>query len=108
MMPLEQSTHGEEISIDENPDGDERLSDETPDGPDGEQPLIDETPEELAAHSRTLRNSVISLAVFFALIVALLLSVPGLHSVEQDIYHASSQWVAAGVGLELLSCASYV
>ena len=70
--------------------------------------MIDETPEELAAHSRALRNSVISLAVFFALIVALLLSVPGLHSVEQDIYHADSQWVAAGVGLELLSCASYV
>jgi uncharacterized membrane protein YbhN (UPF0104 family) len=114
MTPLEQSTHGEEIPIDENPDGVELLIDETHDGPDsprgphGGEPLIDETPEELAAHSRTLRNSVISLAVFFALIVALLLSVPGLHSVEQDIYHASSQWVAAGVGLELLSCASYV
>jgi uncharacterized membrane protein YbhN (UPF0104 family) len=108
MTPLEQSTHGEEIPIYENSDGVEPLIDEIPEDPDRGGPLIDETPEELAAHSRTLRNSVISLAVFFALIVALLLSVPGLHSVQQDIYHASSRWVAAGVGLELLSCASYV
>jgi len=108
MMPLEQSTHAEEIPIYENLDGVEPLIDEIPDDPDREESLIDETPEELAAHSRTLRNSVISLAVFFALIVALLLSVPGLHSVEQDIYHASSRWVAAGIGLELFSCASYV
>src|SRR3984957_7664710 len=108
MMPLEQSTHAEEIPIYENLDGVEPLIDEIPDDPDREESLIDETPEELAAHSRTLRNSVISLAVFFALIVALLLSVPGLHSVEQDIYHASSRWLAAGIGLELSSCASYV
>ena len=37
-----------------------------------EEDPIDETPDELAAHSRTLRNSVISLAVFFGIIVALL------------------------------------
>jgi uncharacterized membrane protein YbhN (UPF0104 family) len=97
---LEQSIPSEENLIDETHEG--------PDAPYVGERSIDETPDELAAHSRTLRNSVISLAVFFALIVALLLSVPGLHSVEQDIYHASSQWVAAGVGLELLSCASYV
>ncbi len=73
-----------------------------------EQTLIDETPAELAAHSRTLRNSVISLAIFFGIVVALLLAVPGLHSIEQRISHASSLWVAAAVGLELLSCAGYV
>jgi uncharacterized membrane protein YbhN (UPF0104 family) len=73
-----------------------------------EETLIDETPDELAAHSRTLRNSVISLAIFFGIVVALLLAVPGLHSVEQDISHASSGWIAVAAGLELLSCAGYV
>jgi uncharacterized membrane protein YbhN (UPF0104 family) len=107
-MPLEHSTDDVEIPIDETPEGDELLTREAPEGADGGKSPRAEDPEELAAHSRTLRNSVISLAIFFALIVVLLLSVPGLHSVEQDIYHASSKWVAAGVGLELLSCASYV
>ncbi|HZL47741.1 MAG TPA: lysylphosphatidylglycerol synthase transmembrane domain-containing protein [Solirubrobacteraceae bacterium] len=69
---------------------------------------IDETSDELAAHSRTLRNSIISLAIFFGIIVALLLAVPGLHSVEERISDANSWWLAAAVGLELLSCAGYV
>ena len=73
-----------------------------------EEPLIDETPDELAAHSRTLRNSVISLAVFFGIVVALLLAVPGLHEIEQRISHADAWWVGAAIGLELLSCAGYV
>jgi uncharacterized membrane protein YbhN (UPF0104 family) len=72
------------------------------------QDTIEETPDELAAHSRTLRNSIVSLAVFFGIVAALVLSVPGLHTVEQDISHASSSWVALGVGLEVLSCAGYV
>jgi uncharacterized membrane protein YbhN (UPF0104 family) len=72
------------------------------------QDTIEETPDELAAHSRTLRNSIISLAVFFGIVAALVLSVPGLHAVEQDISHASSSWVALAVGLEVLSCAGYV
>jgi len=55
-----------------------------------------------------LRDSVISLAVFFGLVVALLLAVPGLHSVEQQISRASSWWVAVAVGLEVLSCVGYV
>jgi uncharacterized membrane protein YbhN (UPF0104 family) len=64
--------------------------------------------DELAAQSRTLRNSVISLAVFFALIVALLLGVPGLHAAADRISDASPSWIAAGVALELLSCVGYV
>jgi uncharacterized membrane protein YbhN (UPF0104 family) len=55
-----------------------------------------------------LRNSVISLAVFFGLVVGLLLAVPGLHSVAERISHANSWWIAAGIGLEALSCAGYV
>jgi uncharacterized membrane protein YbhN (UPF0104 family) len=62
----------------------------------------------LAAQSRTLRNSIISLAIFFALVVALLLSVPGLHSITERLTDANSWWVAAGIGLEVLSCAGYV
>jgi uncharacterized membrane protein YbhN (UPF0104 family) len=64
--------------------------------------------DELAAHSRTLRNSIISLAVFFALVIALLLSVPGLHTAAERISDANSWWVAAAIGLEALSCAGYV
>jgi uncharacterized membrane protein YbhN (UPF0104 family) len=62
----------------------------------------------VAAHTRTLRNSIISLAVFFGLLVALLLGVPGLRAAADHISDANILWVLAGVGLELLSCAGYV
>jgi uncharacterized membrane protein YbhN (UPF0104 family) len=68
----------------------------------------DETAEEMSAHSRTLRNSIISLAVFFGIVAALLISVPGLHTVDERISDASSWWVAVAVGLEVCSCAGYV
>jgi uncharacterized membrane protein YbhN (UPF0104 family) len=64
--------------------------------------------EVLAAQSRRVRNSVISLAVFCALVVALLLAVPGLRSAADKISDANPAWVAAGVGFELLSCAGYM
>lgn len=62
----------------------------------------------MAAQSRTLRNSVISLAVFFALVGALLLSVPDLRSAADRIADADPAWIASGVLLEVLSCAGYV
>lgn len=62
----------------------------------------------MAAQSRTLRNSLIGLAVFFALVAALLLSVPGLRSAAERITDARPGWVAAGIGFELASCAGYV
>jgi uncharacterized protein (TIRG00374 family) len=62
----------------------------------------------MAAHSRTLRNSIISLTIFFALIVALLLGVPGLRSAADHISDANMLWVLAGIGLELVSCVGYV
>ena len=62
----------------------------------------------LAAQSRTLRNSIISLAIFFALVVALLIGVPGLDEAADRIVHASTPWVLAGIALELLSCLGYV
>jgi uncharacterized membrane protein YbhN (UPF0104 family) len=62
----------------------------------------------MAAQSRTLRNSMISLAVFFALVVALLLGVPGLDAAADRIAKANIPWIAAGVVLEVLSCLGYV
>ena len=62
----------------------------------------------LAAQSRTLRNSVISLAIFFALVIALLIGVPGLDAAADRISHASVPWVIAGIALEVLSCVGYV
>jgi uncharacterized membrane protein YbhN (UPF0104 family) len=63
---------------------------------------------EMSTQSRRLRNGLISLAIFFALIVALLFAVPGLRSAGERITEATPGWVAAGIGFELLSCAGYV
>jgi uncharacterized membrane protein YbhN (UPF0104 family) len=68
----------------------------------------EESTSVLAAQSRTLRNSIISLAIFFALVVALLLGVPGLRAAAEQISDANPSWVAAGIVLEVLSCAGYV
>jgi uncharacterized membrane protein YbhN (UPF0104 family) len=62
----------------------------------------------LAASSRTLRNSIISLAVFFAIVAGLLLGVPGLREAGDRITDAHLGWVLGGVGLEILSCMGYV
>ncbi len=62
----------------------------------------------MSAQSRRLRNGLISLAIFFALVAALLLAVPGLRSAGGSITDAKLGWVGAGIGFELLSCAGYV
>lgn len=67
-----------------------------------------EAGDPLAVQSRSLRNSIIGLAVFFALVVGLLLAVPGLDSAADRLPHANTAWVGVGIGLELLSCAGYV
>jgi uncharacterized protein (TIRG00374 family) len=51
---------------------------------------------------------VISLAVFFGLVAALLFAVPGLRSAGDHISDARPGWLLAAIGLELLSCAGYV
>jgi uncharacterized membrane protein YbhN (UPF0104 family) len=68
----------------------------------------DERPPEMAAQQRSLRNNVIGLVVFFALLVGLLLGVPGLRAAVDHISDAKPGWVAAGVGFEILSIAGYV
>lgn len=62
----------------------------------------------LAAQSRTLRNSIVSLAVFFGIVVALLLGVPGLRDAGERITDANTGLVAVAIVLELLSCVGYV
>ncbi|HSZ68785.1 MAG TPA: lysylphosphatidylglycerol synthase transmembrane domain-containing protein [Solirubrobacteraceae bacterium] len=62
----------------------------------------------LAAQSRKLRNSVISLAVFFVIVAGLLLGVPGLHNAAELMTDAKPPWVVLGGVLEVLSCLSYV
>ena len=69
---------------------------------------LDEPGDVMAMQSRTLRNSIVSLAVFFALVAALLLAVPDLRSATDEIAHGDPGWLGAGVLLELLSCAGYV
>ena len=64
--------------------------------------------DQLASTSRTLRNSLISLAVFFTLVIGLLLGVPGLRSAGEQITDAQPGWVALAVALEVLSCVGYV
>ena len=59
----------------------------------------------IASQSRTLRNGVISLAVFCVLVAGLLLGIPGLRSAAERITDANPLWLIAGVALELLSCA---
>ena len=77
-----------------------------------EQEDVGHEPDEgaavIAAQSRTLRNSVISLAIFFTIVGALLISVPGLRSAGELITDANLAWIGAGVLLELASCVSYV
>jgi uncharacterized membrane protein YbhN (UPF0104 family) len=68
----------------------------------------EETVAAIAGQSRTLRNSIVSLAVFFVLVVGLLTGVPGLRSAAERITDASPAWVLAGVVLEVLSCVGYM
>jgi uncharacterized membrane protein YbhN (UPF0104 family) len=72
--------------------------------------LLDEQSKsaELAAQSRTLRNGLISLAVFFLLIVGLLTAVPGLRNIAELLTDANVSWVVLAIALELLSCVGYV
>jgi len=77
-----------------------------------EQPPAGVTPDEqrgaMAAHSRSLRNNIISLAVFFVLVAALLFAVPDLRSAADHISDADVGWLLLAILLEILSCIGYV
>ncbi|MBV9817716.1 MAG: flippase-like domain-containing protein [Solirubrobacterales bacterium] len=57
---------------------------------------------------RSLWRGLIWLVVLVALVVGLLLAVPGLHGVAQQVRHMRPTWVMAGIGFEILSCVGYV
>jgi uncharacterized membrane protein YbhN (UPF0104 family) len=59
-----------------------------------------------ARHS--LRNGFITLVLALALVVGLLLAVPGLKGVATTVSHMKAGWVVVAVLLEVLSCGSYV
>lgn len=62
----------------------------------------------MATQSRRLRNSLISLAVFFVLLAGLLTGIPELRSAAERIANASPGWIVAGVACEVLSCVGYM
>jgi uncharacterized membrane protein YbhN (UPF0104 family) len=62
----------------------------------------------IEARSRGLWRSFVTLAVLVVLVVALLLAVPGLDRVAEEVAHAHLGWVIAAVGLEFLSGLGYV
>jgi uncharacterized membrane protein YbhN (UPF0104 family) len=57
---------------------------------------------------RSLRNGFITLVLAGALVVGLLLAVPGLKGVATALSHMKAEWVVVAVLLEVLSCASYI
>jgi uncharacterized membrane protein YbhN (UPF0104 family) len=58
--------------------------------------------------TKSLRNGLISLALLVALIVGLLLAVPGLHGVAHEVTHMPAGYVVLAIVLEVLSCIAYV
>jgi uncharacterized membrane protein YbhN (UPF0104 family) len=61
-----------------------------------------------ARASRKLWTGLLSLAILVALVVGLLLAVPGLHSVAHEVTHMPAGWVAIAIGLEAISCVGYI
>jgi uncharacterized membrane protein YbhN (UPF0104 family) len=84
--------------------------------PDGAEETCDEltaqdTQDAAAAalhDAHRLRNGLVWTVALVLLIVAAGLAVPGLHGVVKRAAHADIAWLAAGVGLEVLSCLGYV
>jgi uncharacterized membrane protein YbhN (UPF0104 family) len=61
-----------------------------------------------AAASKSLWRNLIWLGVLVALVVGLLLAVPGLRGVAHTVSRMSVRWLILGVVLEILSCAGYI
>ena len=58
--------------------------------------------------ARRLRRGLITLAILVAMVVGLLLAVPGLEGVKHAIQRMNAGWLALAVVLEILSCLGYV
>jgi len=76
------------------------------------EPTPEQVNEELeldeAKATRKLRNGLISLAILVALVVGLLLAVPGLHGVTHQVVEMPASLIAFAIALEILSCLAYV
>ncbi len=57
---------------------------------------------------RSLWRGLISLAILVALVVSLLLAVPGLHGVGDEVADMHVGWLVVAVVLEILSCVGYI
>jgi uncharacterized membrane protein YbhN (UPF0104 family) len=58
--------------------------------------------------SRSLWRGLISLIILVAMVIGLLLAVPGLHGVADAVSEMSGGWLVFAVALEVLSCIGYV
>jgi uncharacterized membrane protein YbhN (UPF0104 family) len=65
-------------------------------------------PVDAAKARRSLRNGFVTLVLAGALVVGLLLAVPGLKGVATTLSNMKTEWVVVAILLEVLSCASYV
>jgi uncharacterized membrane protein YbhN (UPF0104 family) len=84
-------------------DEDRRRGDEASDVDDA----LEQAVEELHP-SRSLWHGLISLVILVAIVVGLLLAVPGLHGVADAVSDMQGGWLVVGVILEVLSCLGYV
>ena len=61
-----------------------------------------------ARASRQLLHGLISLAVLIAIVVGLLVAIPGLHGVANVVERMPLGWVGVAIGCEILSCVCYI
>ena len=57
---------------------------------------------------RSLWRGLISLALLVSIVVGLLLAVPGLHGVADQVSEMNGAWIAVAIVLEILSCVGYI
>lgn len=58
--------------------------------------------------TRSLWRALISLAILVAIVIGLLLAVPGLHGVAGQLSEMNLGWLLVALALEILSCVGYV
>src|SRR5947209_20467851 len=68
----------------------------------------EESARNVAKASGSLLRGLVSLAILVALVVGLLLAVPGLHGVAEQVTHMQTGWLIAAVAMEILSCVCYI
>jgi uncharacterized membrane protein YbhN (UPF0104 family) len=90
-----------------DPGASERPGDPEPPG-DPERPADPGPGRDDTDPGRSLWRGLLSLAILLALVVSLLLAVPGLHGVAHDVANMHPGWLAVAVVLEILSCLGYV